>query len=147
MSSSGLGSYNDILDAIGYPYLANQTENDTSFSPITYEGQVYITQYREGTFWQAGETLDMTRYMSAFTDIGIYSTYGAEGKSYFTLDGWYIDLNNNGKCDAGEMLEYNEYGKLVYILSSSVVEKGEVLIKAVWSPINIDITFYYDKST
>ena len=135
-----------ILGAIGYPTIPENRYTYTPYSTTTVDSKTYYTSYREGKFWSAGDVIEVFKYSSeVFSQEGIYSPYG--NANYFTLLGWYIDANSNGKCDDGELIETtNADGAVILTLTEALVGNGNLTIYALWEPKSVEVKFYYTQS-
>lgn len=151
LSISGThGAEAEILNNVGYPYLvADDTSSyiaDTTkkLNALVVDGRLteytFATRYREGSFWSDGMQVPVYKYnQNAFSQKGIFTTAGTLDQ-YFDLVGWMYN---------GEIITtIDDEGRIVFNIDSSMVgTNSSIILYAVWKPIDIEVSFYYDKTS
>lgn len=150
LASNGKGSYDTNYAYTAYPYILDgdgytaeiSSERNALVVNGEYTKYAFITRYREGAFWSAGDQVPVYKYDdSVFTHAGIYTKYGTLDK-YFNLIGWMY----NGQI----ISTVDEDGRIVLNLTEEMISSangGQIVLTAYWRPIDLEVTFYYDKTS
>lgn len=144
------GSSTEIYNSTGYPYLVADDQSGykaVNTKPLNallvddrYTLFEFVTRYQEGAFWSAGSQVPVYKYSSeAFSHAGIYTKAGKYDQ-YFELVGWMYN---------GELITTtDDEGRLIFNIEDSMVgNNSSITLYAVWNPINIEVSFYYDKAS